>query len=65
VPNETIKLSVDFASISTNETYIITPALNPKLAAKNFLLKAILLKTNIPPIPVDKPANNVNRNAKV
>ena len=43
--------------------YIITPALNPKAAAKNLVLVLLDITPIIPPIPVEIPAIVVSPNA--
>jgi hypothetical protein len=49
--------------ISINETYIITPAENPKEIDKKEVLVFLVKNAKKLPIPVAKPANVVNKNA--
>jgi len=55
---------VPSSKISTKDTYIITPAENPKEPDKNFILVILALRTAIPPSPVDIPAKSVSKKAK-
>jgi len=52
-------------NISTIDTYIITPAENPRAIDKNFVLVCLVKKASILPIPVDRPAKRVRPKAKI
>src|SRR6056297_3531318 len=63
-PISTERVSIDFARISTKEMYTITPAENPNATDNKRVLVFLAKKAMAPPTPVERPANNVNINAK-
>lgn len=62
-PRSWMSASLAFEKISINDTYIMTPALNPSAADRNLGFTFLYRNAIILPIPVNSPANRVNRKA--
>ena len=59
-----LKSEIEFGSISTKDTYNITPAAKDILKDNQPVFKDLLKKTTKLPITVDSPASNVIEKAK-
>ncbi len=62
-PNSAVRHSFALGNISTNDTYIITPAENPRAIVRSFVFVRLAKNARALPMPVDRPANNVRPNA--